>query len=217
MRRAVQGPAMRAALVIAAGVAASAVAHAGAYEDFFRAVPLDNTLTVAELLARGFDANATDERGQPALSLAIREGAPKVVAFLLKQPGLQVDQPNAAAETPLMLAALRGNIEWMTQLLARGAQVNRAGWTPLHYAASSENPAAVELLLGRGAAVDARAPNGNTALMMAARYGNEASVEPLLKAGADTGLRNERGMAASDFARATGREALAGKLATAKP
>jgi ankyrin repeat protein len=70
----------------------------------------------------------------------------------------------------------------------------------------------VALLLERGAAIEARSPNGTTALMMAARYGNEQSVAVLLEHKADTQTRNDRGMNAADFARSVGREALAKRL-----
>lgn len=197
-------------LFIAFGISS---ARAGAYEDFFRAVGVDNAREVGSLLSRGFDPNARDEKGQPALTLALRDGSAKVVELLLGHPQLSVDAPNAANETALMMAALRGNLPAMKGLLARGAAVNRPGWNPLHYAASGPSVEAVTLLLEQGAAIDARSPQGHTALMMAARYGSEASVQRLLQARADVRLRNEREQDAADFARLGGREKLAEELA----
>ena len=187
-------------------------AMAGAYEDFFRAVNIDNTSAVATLLQQGFDPNAPHEQGQVALFLAMREGSVQVAALLLAQPGIRVDAVNANDETPLMMAALRGNLAWAQRLIERGAQVNRAGWTPLHYAASGPEPKLVALMLDRGANVDARSPNGSTPLMMAARYGPEASALQLLERGASRQARNERDMTAADFARSAGRDALAKRL-----
>ena len=46
------------------------VAMASAYVDFFRAVNIDNVGVVNQLLARGFDPNAANDQGQPALHLA---------------------------------------------------------------------------------------------------------------------------------------------------
>jgi ankyrin repeat protein len=186
--------------------------HAGAYEDFFRAVDSDDARTVNALLARGFDPNAADPKGQNALFLALRAEAPKVTAALLAHPALKVDAVSPQGETPLMMAALRGNLEWTQRLIERGAAINREGWTPLHYAASSSEPKVVALLLDRGAAIDARAPNGNTALMTAARYGAEESVTLLLARGADARLMNANNLEAADMARAAGREALAARL-----
>ena len=187
-------------------------ANAGAYEDFFRAVNVDNVRTVNQLLERGFDPNAADEKGQVGLYLALREGSLQVAEALLKHPGLKVDAVNAADETPLMMAALRGNLEWTQRLLDRGAQLNRKGWTPLHYAASGPEPKVVSSLLDRGAEIEARSPNGTTPLMMAARYGAYDAAERLLARGADPRARNDLGLGAADFARQGDREALAVKL-----
>lgn len=201
-------------------VAAIAVsnAHAGAYEDFFRALALDDASTVQQLLQRGFDPNTRDEKGQMPLYLSQREGAAKVAQLLLSHPDLRLDLPNAAGETPLMMAALRGNAEWVTRLLDRGARIEGAtepgqrGWTPLHYAAAAPAADAIGVLLARGARVDAEAPNGTTALMMAAQYGTEAAVDALLKQGADPRRRNDLNLGVAEFAERSGRESLVRRL-----
>ena len=130
----------------------------------------------------------------------------------MEHPDLNVNALNAAGESALMLAALKGDMASSLQLLARGALVNRAGWSPLHYAATGTEPRLVTLLLERGADIDARAPNGTTPLMMAARYGHEDSVKLLLARGADPKRRDSRGLQAADFARLEGREWLAARL-----
>lgn len=188
------------------------VAKAGAYEDFFRAVNVDNARTVRALLERGFDPNSPDEKGQVGLYLAMREGSLQVADALLQHPQLKVDATNAADETPVMMAALRGNIEWTQRLLERGAQINRPGWTPLHYAASGPEIKLLTLLLDRGASIEATSPNRTTPLMMAARYGPQDAAELLLSRGANARARNDQGLTAADFARAAGRDALAAKL-----
>lgn len=196
-------------LILAVGVCG---ANAGAYEDFFRAVGVDDARTVGILLERGFDPNALDENGQNGLFLALRGNSPKVVAALLSHPGLKVDVANPANETPLMMAALRGEVDTARKLIERGGQVNRKGWTPLHYAATGPSVDAVQLLLERGAELEALSPNGTTPLMMAARYGTEASTDVLLKRGADTTRKNDKGLNAADFARLDGRDKLAARL-----
>jgi ankyrin repeat protein len=206
---------LAAAAVYIALAAGTVPAHAGAYEDFFKAVSLDDASTVERLLQRGFDPNSVDEAGQGALFLAMREGAFKVATTLLKSPGLKVDQPNSAGETALMMAALRGHEEWLPQLVAQGAGIEREGWTPLHYAATGPQPATVAWLLERGARVDTRSPNGTTPLMMAARYGSEESVDLLLRRGADPKLRNQLNLTAADFARLAARDRLAQRLVAA--
>lgn len=196
----------------AAWLQLAAPARAGAYEDFFTAVEVDDEGGLRRLLARGMDPNTLDPKGQHPLYLALRGGSPKAFALLLQHPAIRVDLPNAANETPLMMAALRGRVEAMKTLIARGARVEREGWTPLHYAASGPSADAVALLLEHGAGVDARAPNGNTPLMQAARYGSEDSVKLLLKKGADRRLRNSRDLDAAGYARLDGRDALAKRL-----
>jgi len=192
--------------------AVSVSAQAGVYEDFFRAVEMDDARTVSRLLQRGFDPNTPDPQGQVGLFLALRGGSEQVTQVLLAHPDLKVDAANATEETPLMMAALRGALEPARRLLERGARVERPGWTPLHYAASGPNPALVRLLLERGSAIDARSPNGTTPLMMAARYGSEEAASLLLERGADASLRNQLDLGAADFARAVGRDALARRL-----
>jgi ankyrin repeat protein len=189
------------------------IARAGAYEDFFAALERDDARTVTALLQRGFDPNSRNPEGQVAFFLALRQPAPAVAEALWAHPQLQVDAVNGVGETPLMMAALRGQVGWMRRLLERGARVHQEGWSPIHYAATGPEPQAVELLLDRGAPVDARSPNGTTPLMMAARYGSERSVALLLQRGADRRLRNQRDLDAADFAREAGREALARQLA----
>ena len=189
------------------------VSHAGAYEDFFKAIDMDDGRTISGLIRRGFDANSPSVSGQTPLFLALRSGAHQAVEALLTAPDLKVDQVNQANETALMMAALRGHLQWCKRLVERGAAVNREGWTPLHYAATGPNPLVTSYLLEMRAAVDAPSPNATTPLMMAARYGHEDSVRILLAANANPRLRNQKDLSAADFARDAGREALAQQLA----
>lgn len=177
-----------------------------------RALNVDDDRTVRRWLEAGGDPNRVDERGQPALVLAMRDESFKVAAVLLQHPATRVDAANPAGETALMFAALKGHLDWAQRLVAKGAAINREGWTPLHYAASGGGTDVVRWLLDQGAAIDAPAPNRSTPLMMAARYGASESVELLLARGADTRPRNDRGLTAADFARGAGRDALADRL-----
>jgi hypothetical protein len=184
------------------------IARADSYVDFFRAVKTDNAATVKALLASGFDPNALSEGGQTPLYLAIKDESPKVVEALLASPAVKIELANPAGETALMMAAMRGRLDWTRQLVAMGAAVRRDGWTPLHYAASGPNVEVVRFLLEQGAEIDAIAPNGASPLMMAARYGAEASVRLLIARGADKRVRNSLNQSAVDYARIAGREFL---------
>jgi ankyrin repeat protein len=196
-------------LFVVLGICSS---HAGSYEDYFRAIENDDGRTVAALLTKGFDPNTRDERGQVGLFLAFRGGALKVAEVLASHPQLQVDAANTMGETPLMMAALRGHVQWCRRMLDLGAKLELPGWTPLHYAATGPDYRVVELLLNRGAAVDSLSPERSTPLMMAALYGSEASAGLLLSRGANPSIRDARGRRAADLARGVGRDTLAERL-----
>lgn len=181
-------------------LAGPSAAHAGSFEDFFRAVRGDNGSGVRMLLNRGFDPNTRDEKGLTGLMIALREPSPKVIDVLLESPKTDVNTLNASDESPLMLAAIKGQQDLVNKLIARDAAVNKTGWTPLHYAASSGQLTIIKVLLDKYAFIDAQSPNGTTPLMMAAMYGSSESVKLLLEEGADPLMKNELGMTAVDFA-----------------
>ncbi len=182
------------------------IVHAGSYEDFFVAIKQDDSATLTQLLRRGFDANTLDPKGQHGLYLALKEEPSlKAAQTLLAWPKTNVNTLNAAGESPLMMAALKGQLEISAALIKRDADVNKTGWAPLHYAATNGHLAIMSLLLEKHAYIDAESPNGSTPLMMAAQYGSAAAVKLLLDAGADPLLKNQQGLTAIDFARRAGR------------
>ncbi len=186
--------------------------NAGSYEDFFQGVKKDDPAAVATLLARGFDPNTLGPDGLSGLFVAARAGSAKVARVLLDAPDTEVEFRNAVDESPLMLAALRGDLPLARALIARDADVNKTGWTPLHYAASGGQVAMITLLLDHHAYIDAESPNGSTPLMMAAGYGSAEATRALLEAGADVTLKNAKGLSALDFARGYGKAASAAML-----
>ena len=175
--------------------------NAGSYDDFFAAIKTDNAPAVSQLVGRGFDVNTLDPKGEHSLLLAIREPSPKVMQALLSAPKINVNHLNATGESPLMLAALKGELELAEKLVKKGADVNKTGWTPLHYAASNGHAAVIRMLLENFAYIDAESPNGSTPLMMAGMYGSIESVKLLLDEGADPLLKNQQGLTALEFAR----------------
>ena len=180
-------------------------AQAGSYEDFFSAIKNDDAGKIRQLLMRGFDANTRDPQGQHGLILAIREPSPKVAIALVDAPKINLNALNSLGESSLMLAALKGQRELATKLIAKGADVNKTGWTPLHYAASNGHVDVIKLLIENHAYIDAESPNGSTPLMMASMYGNAQSVKLLLEEGADSLLKNQIGLTALQFAQRANR------------
>ena len=176
------------------------ISKAGAFDDFFKAIVFDQFPVVGNLIYRGMDPNTPTEKGEPALVFAVRSGAHKSVAFLLKQPGIQVDATNTADETALMLAANANDLVSANLLIEAGASVNRPNWTPLHYAASKGHTAMMRLLIDNDAYIDAESPNGTTPLMMAAYYASPIAVKLMLEEGADPNLQNQDGQTALDMA-----------------
>lgn len=202
---------------LALGLAAPGI-WAGAYEDFFVAILRDDDAAIAALLRRGFDPNTRDPKGQVGLTIALQNGSSKAFAALLASSQVNVEARNAQDESPLMMAALKGNLEAVKALLARDADVNKTGWAPLHYAASAgsrQHVAIIALLLENHAYIDATSPNGTTPLMMAAQYGSNEAVQLLLDEGADPTLKNQLGLTAADFALRVSSTESADKIAAA--
>ncbi|MGY8903950.1 MAG: ankyrin repeat domain-containing protein [Burkholderiales bacterium] len=181
-------------------ISTQAKLFAGAFDDFFKAIALDDARGVTSLLQRGFDPNTRNQNGVPGIVLAASESSLKSLDVLLSWPKVDVEARNADDESALMMVSLRGHFDIAKRLIARNADVNKTGWAPLHYAASGGHVDAIALLLEHHAYIDAESPNGTTPLMMAARYGNIESVKLLLERGADATLKNQLKLDALDFA-----------------
>ena len=189
-----------------------------AAEALFSAARRDDTGATINLLFRELDPNVTDEQGHTALFIAVREGSLKVANLLLDLPLVQVERRNWVDESPLMMAAIKGELLLAQRLIERQAEVNKPGWAPLHYAATNPEPTSsdmVLLLLEHHAYIDAESPNKTTPLMMASRYGTADVVQLLIKEGADPTSRNEQGLTALDFAQTADRRDVAKKLTAA--
>ena len=212
--------ALRRGVLRAAGLsfiafAAAGCATAGSYDDFFRSIKRDDASSVAALIRRGFDPNTVDSQGDTGLMVALREPSPKVLKVLIAAPATKVETRNGADESPLMIAAIKGDVESVNALIARDADINKTGWAPLHYAVSVQGPQQVEIariLLDHSAYIDAESPNQTTPLMMASYYGSPEAARMLLEEGADPTLRNQQGMTAADFARKGQRNDLAAQI-----
>ena len=180
-------------------------AFAGSYEDFFQAIKRDDASVVQQLLNRGFDPNTPDPSGERGLMIALREPSPKVANALIAWPQTKLNLLSDKGESPLMLAAIKGELDLARKMIAKDADVNKTGWAPLHYAASSGQIEMIRLLLEHHAFIDTESPNRTTPLMMAAMYGTPEAVKLLLDEGADASLKNQQGLNAMQFAQKANR------------
>lgn len=106
--------------------------------------------------------------------------------------GLCVDEVDGAGETPLIMAAERGDLATATALLAAGADAQAAsysGWTAMHGAAEHGSVGVVELLAAAGADVSAKAGcQGKTPLDIARQYERPEAEAALRALGAAANL-----------------------------
>lgn len=180
--------------------------------DWWLDIRNDRARDVARQLAAGVDPNVRNQRGEPALMQAVREGSWEVFDVLLADRRTDVNVLNGLQETPLMYTAISGDLARSKRLVARGAQVNKLGWTPLHYAAAKGHTELARYLIEQGAIVNAPSPDGTSPLMMAMRANSASTVQLLIEAGADPGQRNLQGQDAVDMARQYGNTHLAAAL-----
>lgn len=106
------------------------------------------------------------------------------------------ERRNRRGETPLQVAAIKGDAARVQQLLSGGANPNvrdNAGWTPLHEASSQGALEVVRLLLGAGACVNASGPDGVTPLHDAVLSNVPDVVLLLRSAGASVDARTNDG------------------------
>lgn len=113
------------------------------------------------------------------------------------------ERRNRRGETPLQVAAIKGDAARVQQLLSGGANPNvrdNAGWTPLHEASSQGALEVVRLLLGAGACVNASGPDGVTPLHDAVLSNVPDVVLLLRSAGASADARTNDGRTPSSLA-----------------
>jgi len=169
--------------------------------DFAKAAKFNDMKEVKSLLSKGISPNTIDINGNPMLVLAIKDRSYGVIDVLLSAKGTDVDLSNKNGETPLMMAAINGDLPLVqTLVLKNRAQLDHISWTPLHYACAKGHLDVAQFLLANGAIVDSLSLGGTTPLMMAVQSGNEYLVKLLLDKGANLQLRNEAGFSAIDIA-----------------
>lgn len=148
-------------------------------------------LAVRSALDAGADVNAEDDAKKKltALSAACRGGYYELAeALLLLGANPNVCGYHREANTPLIWAAIQGNIPLADLLLAHGAEVDFRDsfeWTPLHNACYHGQLEMVRFLLAHGADPHAKEDLDRTTLMYACHSGRAELVRLLLEHGVD--------------------------------
>jgi len=124
----------------------------------------------------------------------------------LRERGYDVNNLESRAfngNTPLLQAALEGDISVVRRLLEAGSSlyaVNDDFNGVLFNACYADSPQIIEILAEAGADLDDVNEEGTTALMYAASAGRDACVAALLELGCDPRRVNEDGLAAVEYA-----------------
>ncbi|XP_051909665.1 ankyrin repeat and SAM domain-containing protein 6-like isoform X1 [Hippocampus zosterae] len=108
-----------------------------------------------------------DERRRPDVFSALKLGNSQLVKEILEEDPTQVNSSNQEGASPLMMAAVSGQLEVVHLMVDKKADVNKQdgvhGWTALMQATYHGNKDVVKYLLSQGADVNLRAKNGYTA------------------------------------------------------
>lgn len=120
-----------------------------------RLIEANLPLSATQLVGRGLDPNGTYADGMTPLGAAVNAGHPAMVALLLEK-GAKADGPltinGVGGVTPLMLAALAGNVEIASALVKAGAARDRVAANGLSVQAAAErggHPEIVKLVAGQ--------------------------------------------------------------------
>ncbi|XP_072267536.1 ankyrin repeat domain-containing protein 12 isoform X2 [Pyxicephalus adspersus] len=115
----------------------------------------------------------------------------------------KVNKRNERGETPLHMAAIRGDLSQVKELIRLGANVNVkdfAGWTPLHEACNVGCYEVAKVLIAAGADVNTQGLDDDTPLHDAANSGHRDIVKLLLRHGGNAFQANKHGARPIDVA-----------------
>ncbi|XP_040608853.1 ankyrin repeat domain-containing protein 12 isoform X3 [Mesocricetus auratus] len=115
----------------------------------------------------------------------------------------KINKRNERGETPLHMAAIRGDVKQVKELISLGADVNVkdfAGWTPLHEACNVGYYDVAKILIAAGADVNTQGLDDDTPLHDSASSGHRDIVKLLLRHGGNPFQANKHGERPVDVA-----------------
>ncbi len=181
------------------------------FEYQFEAINSGNADRIADMQKDSIHYYRKNEKGETALTLAIKKQNASVVEVLTKKAVINLK--NDAGETPLTLAIKGGNLA-IINLVAKRAKTslqNDAGETPLYLAIELDDLFLLETLLSKGARINHKS-NGTTPLARAAELNKPKTVAFLIKNDAKINEPNANGETPLYIAMQKGHDIVAGIL-----
>ncbi|XP_053293526.1 ankyrin repeat domain-containing protein 12 isoform X2 [Pleuronectes platessa] len=146
-------------------------------------------------------ANSPDSTpSHPSQTTPVQKKVPSSASSRQKD---KVNKRNERGETPLHMAAIRGDAKQVKELISLGADVNVkdfAGWTPLHEACNLGYYDVAKVLIAAGAEVNTQGLDDDTPLHDASSSGHTDIVKLLLRHGGNAFQANKRGERPVDVA-----------------
>ncbi|XP_074545552.1 ankyrin repeat domain-containing protein 12 [Halichoeres trimaculatus] len=146
-------------------------------------------------------ANSPDSTpSHPSQTTPVQKKVPSSTSSRQKD---KVNKRNERGETPLHMAAIRGDAKQVKELISLGADVNVkdfAGWTPLHEACNLGYYDVAKVLIAAGAEVNTQGLDDDTPLHDASSSGHKDIVKLLLRHGGNAFQANKRGERPVDVA-----------------
>ncbi|XP_064202824.1 ankyrin repeat domain-containing protein 12 isoform X1 [Anguilla rostrata] len=163
--------------------------------------PLSERKQMALLMQMTARDNSPDSTpSHPTQALPVQKKLPSSASSRQKD---KVNKRNERGETPLHMAAIRGDAKQVRELISLGADVNVkdfAGWTPLHEACNLGYYDVAKVLIAAGAEVNTQGLDDDTPLHDASSSGHKDIVKLLLRNGGNAFQANKRGERPVDVA-----------------
>lgn len=167
--------------------------------NFLFGYPLSERKQMALLMQ--MTANSPDSTpSHPSQTTPVQKKVPSSASSRQKD---KVNKRNERGETPLHMAAIRGDAKQVKELISLGADVNVkdfAGWTPLHEACNLGYYDVAKVLIAAGAEVNTQGLDDDTPLHDASSSGHKDIVKLLLRHGGNAFQANKRGERPVDVA-----------------